>query len=455
MFSETMIVLYLILYNIPFSILRYYPFLNKLRISVQQLCGIYAILLVTQIITFFYLYKNDFANLQASQDFRIRFAVIYLLFSLVVIKANVFKQLFVYLMMFTYSAIVCDTAYIVEALAAHYFETPTYFITNIVILLELVITYPFVFHFIKNKFIPILKMKYDDVWKYIWIIPVIFIIFASLFGVGLGKETLMNWRHYLVRLLVGLSFFSIYFILIKIMKQTTQNATLHENIRMTKKLLTAQSSQYKILTDNIDKAKAARHDVRHHIVVLQSYLKSKQFSLMEEYLNQYEVRLTESEQPILCKHYIVDAILQYYRAIAEPLEIRFTIYVVMPEKVAINDLDMCIILGNIIENAIEACERTTHTGQFINLNIKIIGNMLVITMDNSYDGIVKAAGNLFISSKNSKSKEGVGLSSVKAIVDKYNGVFALEALQDRFKTSIMLNLIAMKPTSAQNHLSDA
>lgn len=440
MFADSMVVLYLILYNIPFAILRYYPFVNKLRIPLKQFLGIYVAIVLLQIITFFCLYARNFANLQLSQDFRIKYIFIFLLLSLVVIKENIFKHFFVYLMMLTYSAIVCDTAYIVEALASYYFDTPTYFITNMAILLQLLLSYPYVFRFFKRRFIPILEMKNNGIWNYIWIIPMIFIIFAMLFGIGLSKETLMNWRHYMVRCLVGLSFFSIYFILIKIMEQTNQNATLSENIRMTNKLLTVQSNHYKMLTDNIDKAKAARHDLRHHILVLQSYLHNKQLSRMEEYLSQYQVRLSASDQRIICKHYIVDAILQHYRAITESLAIDFKITVDMPVQVSIDDFDLCIILGNTIENAIEACQRMTHNSQFINLHIKIIGNMLVITIDNSYNGIVKVSATSFISSKRSGGEEGIGLASLQSIVRKYKGVLNLNHTQDVFETSIMINL---------------
>jgi len=445
MFANAMIVLYLILYNIPFSILRYYPFLHQLRMPLRRFCGIYATILLIQIITFFLLYKDDFSNLQLSQDFRISFAFIYLLLSFVVIKENIFKHFFVYLIMLTYSAIVCDTAYIVEHLTSYYFDTPTYFITNIVILVQLLISYPYVFRFIKAKFIPLLAMESTGVWNYIWIIPMIFIVFAVLFGIGLSKENLMDGRHYVVRCLVGLSFFAIYFILIKILEQTNQTATFNENIRMTKKLLTAQSKHYKMLTDHIDKAKAARHDLHHHILVLQSYLHNKQFSLMEEYLNQYQVHLLASDQPIVCNNYIIDAILQHYRVITESLVIDFTVKVDMPAQIFIDDFDMCIILGNIIENAIEACQRMTNTGRFIHLHSKLIGKMLIITIDNSYNGIAKKSGTSFISSKRDGSTEGVGIASIKSIVSKYNGVLDFKYTKDIFKTSIMLNLVNKKP----------
>lgn len=440
MVDDSMVVLYLILYNIPFSILRYYPFVHKLRIPLRRFLGIYAVILLIQIITFFYLYSNDFSNLQLSQDFRIKFIFIYLLLSFLVIKENVFKHFFVYLMMFAYSAIVCDTAYIIETVSSSYLDTPVYFITNIAILVQILISYPFVFRFLKKELIPLLEMGNTDVWKYIWIIPMIFIAFAVLFGIGLSKEMLMNWRHYIVRCLVGLSFFSIYFILVKVMEQTKQNATLYENIRMTNNLLAVQSNHYKMLTDNNNKAKAARHDLRHHILVLQSFLQNKELSRMEEYLNQYQVRLSESEQPSICKHYMIDAILQHYRAIAESFAIEFKINVSITDQVLVDDFDLCIILGNILENAIEACERMTKNDKSISLHIKMVGNMLVITLDNSYDGRIKVSATSFVSSKRSGGEAGMGLASIQSIVSKYKGVLDLKYTQDIFKTSIMLNL---------------
>jgi len=66
---------------------------------------------------------------------------------------------------------------------------------------------------------------------------------------------------------------------------------------------------------------------------------------------------------------------------------------------------MCIILGNALENAIEACQRMSRNGQFINLHIKMIANMLIVTLDNSYSGVVELSDAFFVSSKRSGVKK--------------------------------------------------
>lgn len=441
MFADIMNSLYLMLYIVPFTILRYYPFLDRLRIPLKNLCIIYGTLLLIQITSFKILHECDFWSLQYTQFFRLAFAALYALLSFVVIKEQFFKHFFIYLMMFMYSALVSGNAHIIEAyINRYYFHTPAYVIINIVMVVQLMLTYPFVFTFLKRKILPLLAIKNADIWNYIWAIPMMFIAFGILFGINLSPDTIINWKHSAARYLAFLGVFSSCFILMKILKQTDENATLNENMRMSNKLLMAQANHYKMLTDNINKARAARHDLHHHILVLQSYLHNNQLDLLEEYLNKYKVNLAENINPMLCNHYIVDAIIQHYITIAEELKVTFTATIFMPANVSINDLDLCIILGNAIENAIEACRRMTNTDQFIKLNIKIIGNMLIITIDNSYNGIVKATAASFISSKRDGSDEGIGIASIKSVANKYNGIVKFDFTKDVFKTSIMLTL---------------
>jgi len=102
MFADAMKALYIILYIVPFSILRYYPFINKLRISLQKLCGIYIAMLLIEISVFLWLSKHDFWNLQYTQLYRMFFALFFALLSFAVIKDKFFKHFFVYLVMFVY-----------------------------------------------------------------------------------------------------------------------------------------------------------------------------------------------------------------------------------------------------------------------------------------------------------------------------------------------------------------
>ncbi len=441
MLADLSVVFYLFIYNVPFAFLRYYPFFDKLRFPLVRCCCIYASVFLFQLISFF-IYREELHNMLLLQGFRVKFGFVYLLLSFWLIKEKPGKHFFVYLMMFTYSAIVGNTANIIEVLLEPHFALPPYFITDVVIVIQLLLTYPLIYRFIRRKLMPLLAMKETKVWNYIWIIPFTVLIIAVIFGVEISKENLMDWRYYLTRCILGISFFSIYFILIKVMEETDKNATLHEHIRMTDRLLGAQANHYKALTEHIESARMARHDLRHHILVLQTYLQHGQYEQLETYLKKYEVQLQTSEQPALSRHYIVDAILQHYKNVAAASEIALTLKADIPPALAVADFDVCIILGNVLENAIEACRRMTEGERFISLHIKQIGRMLVLTLDNSHDGIVKAsaASEALLSRKRSGDEEGVGLTSVRSIIAKYQGVLELKYTAEIFKTSIMLKL---------------
>ena len=92
MFADAMKALYIILYIAPFSILRYYPFINKLRISLPKLCGIYTAMLFIEIVGFLWLARHDFWNLQYTQIYRMLFSIFFALFSFAVIKEKFLKH---------------------------------------------------------------------------------------------------------------------------------------------------------------------------------------------------------------------------------------------------------------------------------------------------------------------------------------------------------------------------
>ena len=89
----------------------------------------------------------------------------------------------------------------------------------------------------------------------------------------------------------------------------------------------------------------------------------------------------------------------------------------IPDETSLTDTQLCIIFGNLLENAIEACCRTENENRFIKLSSNIKAGMLYIAMDNSCDGNIRIENGGFISSK--RNEIGTGINSITAIVKKY------------------------------------
>jgi sensor histidine kinase YesM len=103
----------------------------------------------------------------------------------------------------------------------------------------------------------------------------------------------------------------------------------------------------------------------------------------------------------------------------------------------VSDADLCIVFGNCVENAIEACQRAGGE-RFIRIKSIIIGDMLAVTIDNSFDGILNQNNNTYQSRKH--NGEGIGISSVKAVARKYGGDAKFESKANVFQASVILRV---------------
>ena len=208
-------------------------------------------------------------------------------------------------------------------------------------------------------------------------------------------------------------------------------------IKRIEQALDLQREYYIMLQSRVNEAKAARHDQRHHLTLIQSYINADDIHRLKAYLNEYVCSLPVDDEIMFCKNFAVNSILRYYIAIANNEGIRVETRLDLEENIGISDSDLCIIFGNCVENAIEACQELTD-GKFIEINAKPVGKMLVITIDNSFNGNIKKSGDTFWSFK--RDSEGIGISSVKAVTQKYGETAQFEAENNVFKVSILLHV---------------
>ena len=342
--------------------------------------------------------------------------------------------------MLSYGAFVVGNSHFIEA---RFFplvsEQYPYLVNNITKIVLLAVTYPILFYFLKNYFSKVINVISSDIWKYIWIIPLIFCTITSIYSANVSSEEAAKINFILLRYLNLIGAFFISFILLKTLKQTEINTRLEENIKYKKNQLNMQKEQYLMLCHNIEETKKARHDLRHHISLIHTFLKDKEYEKLQNYIDSYQNSLQIDNDILLCENYVVNAILCHYIALAKEENISVAVDLKIPTDTFIADLDFCIILGNCLENAIEGCKKITEGKRFISIKSKTTNYMIGLTIDNSFSGKIIKENNIFISTKKSKD-HGIGISSVHAVALKYNGTakFEVDALNNIFKVSILL-----------------
>lgn len=208
-------------------------------------------------------------------------------------------------------------------------------------------------------------------------------------------------------------------------------------------MLLAKQKQYEITTEhNIEVAqiyadiKEWQHDFKHHMQLVRSLLQNQDYIQAKKYLDELDEKVLMSSLRVSTGNYLVDAILSSKIATATANNIPLGYTAQVPEYLNINNVDLCAILSNLLDNAIEAC-RKIDGETYIKCEVMLIKSQLYIHITNSSDGKYIKVSEGFMSTKKG-ALHGIGLSHVQSIVSQYNGLYNVKAEKDYFETKISI-----------------
>lgn len=115
-----------------------------------------------------------------------------------------------------------------------------------------------------------------------------------------------------------------------------------------------------------------------------------------------------------------NSVMSHYVALARREQInKIDVRCVLGNDSGVEDVDLCVLLGNLLENAIEGCKPVAPPQREIKLRINSYLGQLLLTVDNSFDGILETENGEFLSCQRGNGQKGIGLSSIEAIAQKY------------------------------------
>lgn len=195
--------------------------------------------------------------------------------------------------------------------------------------------------------------------------------------------------------------------------------------------------QNKMLINNIEEQenifnlwKQSIHDYKHKISVLHSLVETNKYNEIREILEKELDGFKNNAFYINTGNRAVDIIINSKMNLAKKNNIIFTVNIMLDEKLNISDYDLCVILGNLIDNAIEAVEDEISPVIYVQMNY--IKNLFLIKVINTYSKNAIS----YETTKEDSDFHGIGLKSIKRIVDKYNGNFSIE-LKNNYVTAIV------------------
>ena len=162
-----------------------------------------------------------------------------------------------------------------------------------------------------------------------------------------------------------------------------------------------------------------KHDFHNHLQTLRGQLEAGEYERALRYIDELDSNLQQVDTLIKTGNISADAILSAKLSQAKRRNIPVTIKAVIPDRLAVSDVELGIILGNLLDNAIEACEKVPEAERFIRIYCKKKGNMLYFSMINAAGEKQKKHSSLFLTGKN--GLHGFGLKRVENIIESHGG----------------------------------
>ncbi|GKX64867.1 hypothetical protein rsdtw13_01250 [Clostridium sp. TW13] len=162
----------------------------------------------------------------------------------------------------------------------------------------------------------------------------------------------------------------------------------------------------------------------------------KELDKLDDYFNELQSDLDSVDNMIKSGNIMMDAILNSKITIMNRESIAVNCKVMLPEELTINDIDLCVIVGNLLDNAIEACRAIPAEKRFIRIFSELAGKQFYLSIQNSATEQIDFNQKNYISSK--RGEHGFGMKRVSLLVDKYGGYLNLQNEPGIFASEIII-----------------
>ena len=204
------------------------------------------------------------------------------------------------------------------------------------------------------------------------------------------------------------------------------------------KMLEMQSSHLDEITETYNNLRNMRHELRNHFMCMDALIQNNQYKQLHEYFNTlFHSNLLISDM-IESGNNVVNAILNQKKSYAFSKGIHMHAQAFLPEQIGVKDYDMCAVVSNLLDNAIEACEEIDNPSVWVDLSI--LKNYVSITVRNPVTEDVIKENPQLDTTKDNKQNHGLGIKIIRSIIDQYDGMLSFEMRDGLFVASAMMKL---------------
>lgn len=275
-------------------------------------------------------------------------------------------------------------------------------------------------------------------WKFVFILPLSFYLYCIITTMSRranGRE--IDIYTIMIFICINIFAYSSYLIILRMLLNINKKLLVQHKVEIMEKQHAREKEYYKQLLNSSQQTKRLRHDWKQHLFALKGYLDQGRYEELILHLNAYVRQVETEDQTVFCKQETINILLRYYAAAAKEKCIIFDVDIPPFDLQNLSEPDFCIILGNLIENAVQACGENDPE-KFIRISMKLFGTSLAIQIENSFYGTLLTKGDAYLSTKHSGSA--IGIASVKNIVGQNDGILKIKHENHVFNVVVLVRV---------------
>ena len=276
--------------------------------------------------------------------------------------------------------------------------------------------------------------NFAQTWYIFWIVPSIFIV-LNIFMVPTYRSTLYTGRilaGYIVISLVLLAILVLFYAMFLAMANgLNRNARLQQENHF----LSLQKERYANLQTAIEETRQARHDMRHHLAAIQTFISQQEPERALDYIQEINKQYDDTVIHSFCRNELLNSVLSIYQTRFAENQIVFDVQIQTSQTLCCSEMTFCAILSNLLENAMHAVTKLPVEKRIVHLSIFEKGNHLLILQKNpASETPVFSNGIPVTTAKN----HGIGVQSVIYYVEKEHGQYQFYMEGEDFVVRIIL-----------------
>jgi signal transduction histidine kinase len=207
---------------------------------------------------------------------------------------------------------------------------------------------------------------------------------------------------------------------------------------LAREIISSGRGYYDKLTDLTEKLHIMRHDYKYHLASMQKMIKSGNSKEVQDYLETLNENIDEKTINDFCESRVVNSVLDSFSERCKKDRIEFQAKIILPPAGTIDDYELCIIISNLLENALTACLRTPENERrYIDLSMRPKEQQYGVKVENSFDGVLKHEGKTL---HTTKKDGGLGIKSIVSVARRYNGEYVPVWDERKFSAFVVIKI---------------